>query len=63
MAFTVFIQQIPERDSRTVISHIVSVLQRAVDGTFYLVSRAGGAIVVEKIVAVYSVFGAVVLCQ
>lgn len=49
MAFTVFMQQIPERDSRTVISHIVSVLQRAVDGTLYLVSRAGGAIVVEKL--------------
>ena len=56
MAFTVFMQQIPERDSRTVSSHIVSVLQSAVDGTLYLVPRAGGTIVVEKIVAVYSGF-------
>ena len=48
MAFTVFMQQIPERDSRTVSSHIVSVLQSAVDGTLYLVPRAGGTIVVEK---------------
>ena len=62
LSFTVFMQQIPERDSRTVSSHIVSVLQSAVDGTLYLVPRAGGTIVVEKIVAVYSVFRAVVFC-
>ena len=42
---------------------LFSVLQSAVDGTLYLVPRAGGTIVVEKIVAVYSVFRAVVLCQ
>ncbi len=42
MAFAVFMQQIPERDSRTVSSHIVSdILQSAVNGTL-LSGPAGG---------------------
>ena len=63
MTFTIFMQQIAESDSRVGIGHIVSILQGAVDGGFYLVARTGGAVVVEEVIAIYAVFGPVVFLK
>lgn len=56
-------QQIAESDSRVGIGHIVSILQGAVDGGFYLVAWTGGAVVVEEVIAIYAVFGPVVFLK
>ena len=63
MPLGVLVQQMPERQSLDGRLHVVSVLQRAVQSLGDDVPRAGGTVVVEKVIAVHAVFGAAVLLQ
>ena len=63
MPFAVCVQQISEGEPRIAVGHVVGIVQGAVDGTLYQVSRASGAIVVEEVVAVHPVFRAIILFQ
>ena len=63
MPFTVLVQQVAEGDTYMGISHIVSILQGAVNGFLYQVTRTRGAVVVEEVVAVHAVFREIVLGQ